>query len=75
MPKTTESLLTEREVAKRLNISVQTLRDQRRNRGPDMIAFVQIGRSIRYELAAVQAYVKEHTRRAPGEKESQDEHR
>lgn len=71
MPEPTKAaLLTESEVAKLLSISVQTLRDQRRNRSPGMLPFVQIGRSVRYELAEVQAYVKAHTRRAPGEKES-----
>jgi len=52
--------LTEGELAKRLKVSVRTLQNQRGcGKG---IPFVKIGRSVRYELTAVEDYLNSQRR-------------
>jgi hypothetical protein len=50
-------LVTEVELSELINRSVQTLRnDRHRHRG---LPYIKIGRSIRYDLADVEAYLNE----------------
>jgi predicted DNA-binding transcriptional regulator AlpA len=57
-----QTLLTEHELAARLNINVQTLRRQRRMGGPDAIRHIKIGKSVRYRWADVEEYLERHAR-------------
>lgn len=53
------NLLTPEEVAQRLRVSVLTLANWRSaGRGP---AFVKVGRTVRYEESAIEAYLKQQT--------------
>jgi len=51
-----EPLISEKEAARRLNISVDLL-IQRRFRGQPLIPYVRIGRSIRYDPGDVRAFI------------------
>jgi hypothetical protein len=69
MPKPTPEYLTEKELSKRLKIAVSTLQAQRSRPGPSSIPWIKLsGRVVRYDWAAVQAWLRARTH-APGEKE------
>jgi len=50
-------LVNEIELAKRLSIEVRTLQAHRQRGGG--IPFIKIGRSVRYDLEAVEKYLRE----------------
>jgi hypothetical protein len=53
-----QKLITETELANIINRSVQTLRnDRHRRRG---LPYIRLGRSIRYDLRDVEAYIDEY---------------
>lgn len=62
---TLETLLTEREVAKLLKISVATVRRRRLCRQPP--EWVKIGASVRYKPASVQRLIEDCERNTAGE--------
>jgi hypothetical protein len=56
--KTERVLLDEREVAKMTARAVQSLRNDRHNRRG--LTYVKFGRSVRYLLADIEAYIETH---------------
>jgi predicted DNA-binding transcriptional regulator AlpA len=57
--------LNEREVSELTGIAVQTLRNQRSSKNPNMIPYIRIGRKlIRYDLRDVHQYMDVHKVRA-----------
>jgi hypothetical protein len=57
-----ETFLTEEELAARWNLSAKTLRNSRV--AGRLIAFVKIGRSVRYKLSEVIAFEKQNSVRS-----------
>jgi len=59
------NLLTETQLSEILKLSPRTLQTQRQSgRG---IPYIKIGKSVRYDLDAVQAYLHEHNYRSTSE--------
>jgi hypothetical protein len=56
--KQSQQLYDEHEVAKITNRSVQTLRNDRHNRRG--IPYIKFGRSVRYSIEDIQAYIHTH---------------
>jgi predicted DNA-binding transcriptional regulator AlpA len=64
-----DSLLTERQVAERLSVSLATLRRRRCEGRPP--AFVKIGASVRYRTEDIDAFVESSLACATGKEISQ----
>lgn len=56
------NLLTEKECAVLLRIKAQTLRMWRSSYGGKGLPWITVGRSIRYDSSAVQAYLQSQTK-------------
>lgn len=55
----TIQLFTEKQLADQLNISVKKLqKDRRLNQG---IRFIKFGKSVRYRMSDIEAYINENT--------------
>jgi len=53
------NLLTEKEAAKRLGVSIKTLQNRRLNRREP--SYVKIGRLVRYKPEVIEAFISENT--------------